>query len=84
MMTFLFAVFAMGYRSGHREHLKSLEVGFADFDELMRLIEETTVPETWEALGEPETMESYPQDFSLNTFGGTVVHDQDAEPGDEP
>ena len=84
MLTILFAVFALGYRVGHREHLKSLEAGFADFDELMRLIEETTVPETWEALGGPETMEPYPQNLSLTISGGIVVHEQDAEPGDEP
>ena len=84
MLTILFAVFALGYRVGHREHLKSLEAGFADFDELMRLIEETTVPETWEALGGPETMEPYPQNLSLTISGGIIVHEQDAEPGDEP
>ena len=83
MLTFLFAVFALGYQVGHREHVKSLEEGFADFDELMRLIEETTVPETWEALGGPETMEPYPQNLSLTISGGVVVHEQDAEPGIE-
>lgn len=84
MLTGLFAVFALGYREGHREHLKSLEGGFADFDELIRIIEETTVPDTWDAFGGPETMEPYPQNLSLIISDGIVVHEQDAEPGHQP
>ena len=84
MLTILLAVFALGYRVGHREHLKSLEGRFADFDELIRLLEETTDPETWEALSSSDTLEPYPQNQSLNTSGGTVVHEQDDESGDEP
>lgn len=83
MLTFLFAVFALGYRVGHQEHLKSMESGFADYEELMRLVEEATVPETWEALGGAESMAPYPQNLSLIISGGTVVHEQATEPGDE-
>lgn len=84
MLTILFAVFALGYRTGHREHLKSSEERFANFDELIRLIEKTTPPDTWDALGGPETMEPYPPNLSLIISGGIIVHDQDADIGDEP
>ncbi|MEL6110092.1 MAG: hypothetical protein AAFU85_29110 [Planctomycetota bacterium] len=84
MLTVLIAVFALGYRVGHEEHLKSLQKGFANFDELMQLIEETTVPETWESLGGPESMEPYPRNLSLVITSDIVVHEQENERGLAP
>ncbi|TWU22013.1 Type IV pilus biogenesis and competence protein PilQ precursor [Novipirellula galeiformis] len=49
---------------------------FADFDSLMRLIETTVVPDTWEALGGPSTMAEYRQNLSLVISTTSDVHDQ--------
>jgi hypothetical protein len=58
VLTLLCATFAAGYRSGDEQ---SDEFFFA---EMMRLIEITEVPDTWEALGGPSTMAPYPMTFS--------------------
>ncbi|WP_390620381.1 type II secretion system protein GspD [Stieleria varia] len=49
---------------------------FADFDSLMQLIQQTVVPDTWEALGGPSTMAPYPQNLSLVISTTSDVHDQ--------
>ena len=58
VLTLFCATFAAGYRSGNEQ---SDEFVFA---EMMRLIETTVVPDTWEALGGPSTMTPYPMTFS--------------------
>ncbi|TWT93802.1 DUF1598 domain-containing protein [Stieleria varia] len=42
---------------------------FADFDSLMQLIQQTVVPDTWEALGGPSTMAPYPQGVYVDPVG---------------
>jgi hypothetical protein len=54
VLTLLSATFAAGYRSGDEQS------GEFFFAEMMRLIETTVVPDTWEALGGPSTMAPYP------------------------
>ncbi len=49
---------------------------FADFDSLMQLIQQTVVPDTWEALGGPSTMAPYQQNLSLVISTTSDVHDQ--------
>jgi Protein of unknown function (DUF1598) len=43
--------------------------GFADFDSLMTLIQQTISPDTWEALGGPSTMAPYPQGIMVDASG---------------
>ena len=49
---------------------------FADFDSLIELIQQTVVPDTWEALGGPSTMAPYQQNLSLVISTTSDVHDQ--------
>ncbi|MEM9588098.1 MAG: hypothetical protein AAGA03_12525 [Planctomycetota bacterium] len=52
---------------------------FADFDSLMQLIQTTIVPDTWELLGGPSTMQPYQQNLSLVISTTSDVHDQIVE-----
>ena len=42
---------------------------FADFDSLIQLIQQTVVPDTWEALGGPSTIAPYPQGVYVDPNG---------------
>lgn len=62
-LTLIAATFAAGYRSGHAQSDEY------QFQELIRLIEETVVPDTWEALGGPSTMAPFPHNQNLINYG---------------
>ena len=76
-VTMLCASFALGYRNGNESRKEKIN---AKFDELMRLIENTVVPDTSEALGGPSTMAPYPQNLTVCVSGGTDLNNPDSEP----
>jgi|SRR5947209_12601038 hypothetical protein len=48
----------------------------ADFDELIRLILETTKPESWDDVGGPGTTDEFKGNLSLIRGGGQTVEEQ--------
>ncbi len=52
---------------------------FANFDSLIELIQTTVVPDTWDLLGGPSTMQEYAQNLSLVISTTSDVHDQIAD-----
>ncbi len=52
---------------------------FADFSQLINLIQTTIEPDSWEALGGTGTIQQYPQNLSLVISTTSEIHDQIAE-----
>jgi len=62
------------------EHYRQRELRLsrrqADFDDLIRLIQATVKPESWDDVGGPGTIDGFSESLTIVTGSGQTVHDQ--------